>query len=208
VATVTQARRHAQDSDAPLPPSSDYAPPIAAPKHPLRYRDGTCRPHRMILYDKIGPGIHDCHWCGRALRWVAPFLASPYVDARGRPAVELTVDHRDGNTRNNRRWNLVPSCRRCNMDRARLGNPWTFRLSQVLFWKWRWGFKQAFLQVISTVSDRVRQRLDSLKDLDRRNARRPTSLPPAPGRQKQACSQQARGPPGVIAAQDANTKHS
>lgn len=58
-----------------------------------------------------------------------------------RPA-ELTVDHKDGNPRNNRASNLVPACRTCNMQRAQVGNPQAFG---------QWTLKRLFAQVGATI---------------------------------------------------------
>ena len=125
-----------------LPPTSAYEPPIPAPDHTLRMRCGRVFPHRMILFRKIGPGVHRCHWCRCLVEWRGPFLQPEgfcwfvdggrnYVDldqtAEARSgAVELFTDHKDGNARNNDEENLVPSCPSCNSKRARAGNPLVF----------------------------------------------------------------------------------
>lgn len=76
--------------------------------HPLAHR-GNVAEHRKVLYDKIGPGPHPCHWkCGKILQWDRWHLVS---------------DHLDGDTFNNNPDNLVPSCQGCNMRRAKAGNP-------------------------------------------------------------------------------------
>lgn len=63
--------------------------------------------HRVVLYDAIGPGIHPCHWCGREVDW------------NGQRIRRLVVDHVDGDTWNNTRENLVPSCYPCNTGRGK-----------------------------------------------------------------------------------------
>lgn len=81
--------------------------------HPLA-RNGQLEEHRKVLYDKIGPGPHYCHWnCGKLLEW--------------RDANELISDHLNGDKLNNDPENLVPSCRSCNVARARRGNPIDWR---------------------------------------------------------------------------------
>ena len=94
------------------------APPIPQPKvtrylrrkqpdHPLADSTGCVRIHRAVLWDKIGPGEHVCHWCRRRLHW----------DAKG--IERLAADHLDGDTWNNDPANLVPACRTCNSGRSR-----------------------------------------------------------------------------------------
>lgn len=71
----------------------------------IQYRQ---KRHRLILLDKIGPGEHPCHWCGRMVSWDK--TAPQDEDA-------LVVDHLDSNKRNNDPANLVPSCHACNTSR-------------------------------------------------------------------------------------------
>lgn len=61
-----------------------------------------------MLYEKLGPGAHPCHWCGMALRWK--------VGQRDSDA--LCADHLDGDTLNDAPSNVVASCRGCNANRA------------------------------------------------------------------------------------------
>lgn len=73
-------------------------------EHPLS-RGGQLEEHRKVLYDKIGPGPHYCHWdCGKLLEWGG---------IRG-----ICSDHLDGDTLNNDPENLVPSCVVCNRQRG------------------------------------------------------------------------------------------
>lgn len=62
--------------------------------------------HRLVLFNKIGNGIHNCNWCGKSLLWMV----------KGGSAI--VVDHLDGDEWNNSSDNLVPSCRRCNIQRS------------------------------------------------------------------------------------------
>lgn len=43
--------------------------------HPLAGGSGGLAEHRKVLYEKIGPGEHSCHWCGKSLGW-GQFMAS------------------------------------------------------------------------------------------------------------------------------------
>ena len=83
---------------------------LPAPGHPLATRLGRVFEHRMVLYAKIGPGEHPCHWCGRAVNWDRKENAG---DAT------LIADHLDEDTLNNDRANLVPSCWKCNVNRGK-----------------------------------------------------------------------------------------
>ena len=62
----------------------------------------------MVLWEKIGPGSHPCHWCGHLLVWM-----------HGLSAESLQVDHLDEDRANNDPTNLVPSCHTCNKLRSR-----------------------------------------------------------------------------------------
>lgn len=64
--------------------------------------------HRLVLWKKIGPGTHACHWCQKPVTWMPG-----HHTERG----ALTVDHVDNNSRNNSPDNLVPSCHGCNAQR-------------------------------------------------------------------------------------------
>ena len=114
-------------SASPFPPESAYAAPILRPRHPLRFENGWVRPHRVVLFDKIGDGIHACTWCGRKIAWRAHYLPVDRVPFAEQPG-ELTVDHENADTLDNRPENLVPACRRCNSARQRAGNPAVFGL--------------------------------------------------------------------------------
>lgn len=80
------------------------------PGHPLT--QGRAEPliesHRLVLYERIGPGEHPCHWCGRVVRWKA-----------GLSRDSLIADHVDNNPKNNSLDNIVPACVGCNVHRHR-----------------------------------------------------------------------------------------
>ena len=78
-----------------------------APSHPLASKHGNVYLHRMVLFDEIGPGPHQCHWCEAEVDWL------PKGDPR-----ELHPDHLNDDGADNRPENLVPSCRRCNSLRG------------------------------------------------------------------------------------------
>lgn len=75
--------------------------------HPLANDKGQVTVHRVVLYDRIGPGAHPCHWCQRPVTW-----------GRGVADGVLVTDHVDGDEQNNDPRNLVPSCHRCNIRRG------------------------------------------------------------------------------------------
>jgi hypothetical protein len=80
------------------------------PSHPLAGRTGLVSDARRILYDRIGPGWHPCHWCGCKVRWV--------VGARGGGANALVADHVDSDPLNDAPGNIVPACVTCNGTRT------------------------------------------------------------------------------------------
>lgn len=82
---------------------------IYATGHPLARPSGRISEHRLVAYEKYGPGMQHCHWCGRDLEWS-----------------RVCVDHLDGVRLNNVPENLVTSCGGCNSRRARSGNPLNF----------------------------------------------------------------------------------
>jgi len=100
------------------PPAPHRYRSIPAPGHPLANGVGYVQEHRAVLYAKIGPGTHPCHWCGIPVTWQRG------VPRRGR----LLVDHVDGSLRNNDPANLVPSCSGCNANRT---HPTAIRTDEV-----------------------------------------------------------------------------
>lgn len=76
--------------------------------HPLASKNGDVGEHRMVLYDKIGPGPHPCYWgCGKLLEWGG--------------LEGIIADHVDHDKSNNDPANLVPSCNPCNWRRPKDG---------------------------------------------------------------------------------------
>ncbi len=82
--------------------------------HPLADKSGAVRVNRAVLYEKIGPGSHPCHWCGATVTWMAAPSFAPGC---------LIADHIDWNTNNNDPSNLVPSCNPCNSTRSSVRGP-------------------------------------------------------------------------------------
>lgn len=76
---------------------------FSSPGHQLADAAGTVAVHRWVLFERIGPGEHPCHWCGTTVRWT-----------KGLSASALVADHVDSNPRNNDPSNLVQACQRCN----------------------------------------------------------------------------------------------
>lgn len=81
---------------------------LSRPGHPLASKLHTVFEHRFVLYEKIGPGRHNCHWCGLDIEWV-----------RGRNSRgAIVADHLDGDKESNDPENLVPACHPCNSKRG------------------------------------------------------------------------------------------
>ncbi len=75
--------------------------------HPLAQANGTVRVNRAVLYKKIGPGKHRCHWCPKVITWCNKF------------ATMIVADHLDENKWNNSPENLVAACQDCNFNRPK-----------------------------------------------------------------------------------------
>lgn len=82
------------------------------PQHPLATAHGYALEYRVLLYDRIGPGLHPCYWCQRLVHWTVRH-------GSGTSRNGLTVDHIDNNPHNNDDANLVPACQACNGVRSR-----------------------------------------------------------------------------------------
>lgn len=83
---------------------------LSDPDHPLATRIGRVFEHRKVLYAKIGPGEHPCHWCSKPVSWDRKENAGEFT---------LITDHLDEDTLNNAPENLVPSCWKCNVGRGK-----------------------------------------------------------------------------------------
>ncbi len=78
---------------------------VKAPaEHPLANKDGRVAEHRLVLYEHLGAGLHECHWCSTKISW----------DKRPPSEGSLTVDHLNFVRSDNRVTNLVPACFLCN----------------------------------------------------------------------------------------------
>lgn len=97
--------------------------------HSLAPPSGMVAVCRLVLYDKIGPGPHPCHWCGREVAWLVG--AGP-----GAPG-NLIADHLDWDIHNNAPENLVPSCNRCNVLRTSNGDRMLQPGDRVVVWSGR-----------------------------------------------------------------------
>ena len=75
--------------------------------HPLADGRGLVLEHRVVLFGKIGPGEHACHWCSAPVAWEP-----------GITGTSLIADHLDADRGNNAPGNLVPSCNPCNVRRS------------------------------------------------------------------------------------------
>ena len=92
----------------PTPTEYHY---VRSKGHPLAPYGASVQEHRLILYDKIGPGSHPCHWCGKVVEWKVRKRTDTTNGS-------LMVDHLDENRKNNDPGNLVPSCTGCNAKRS------------------------------------------------------------------------------------------
>ena len=80
------------------------------PGHPLGDHQGHVYVHRLVLFEKVGPGSHLCRWCRRSVEWRARTFGKPMDSV-------LVVDHLDGDRLNNDPSNLAVSCQSCNARR-------------------------------------------------------------------------------------------
>lgn len=81
------------------------------PNHPLAGKTGLVSEARTVLYTRIGGGVHQCHWCGCAIRWV--------TGRCGYTAGAIVADHVDNDPINDAQENIVASCGPCNGARTR-----------------------------------------------------------------------------------------
>jgi endogenous inhibitor of DNA gyrase (YacG/DUF329 family) len=90
---------------------------VYKPDHPLAGATGYVSEARLVLYAKIGPGSHPCHWCGEPVEWM--------VGKHGGPTGALIATHVNNDALDNSPNNLVPSCQSCNIWRKRRnGRKW------------------------------------------------------------------------------------
>lgn len=78
------------------------------PNHPIAPPSGTLSYSRIVLFDQIGFGPHDCFWCGTEIDW-----------KYGLEPGTLVIDHLDFNTQNIWPENLVAACVNCKNRRSR-----------------------------------------------------------------------------------------
>jgi hypothetical protein len=83
---------------------------VRAYGHPVAPPSGITRESRIVLYDKIGPGPHTCHWCDEPVDWKFGLVAGA-----------LIADHLNHDSADNSSDNLVPACNSCNAHRTRSG---------------------------------------------------------------------------------------
>jgi hypothetical protein len=95
--------------DAMLKPEPKSRRMLVRPNHPLAGKGRLISEARAVLYAKIGPGPHDCHWCGSRVEW----RPGEGVRAKG----VLMADHINNDRHDNRPENLVPACQACNGGR-------------------------------------------------------------------------------------------
>ena len=94
-----------QDTEGRVVDTDGYILLTGQYEHPLASEGGGLAEHRKVLYDKIGPGTHPCHWCDVELEW------------GGHEGIN--TDHVNWDKQDNRPENLVPSCRVCNGSRLK-----------------------------------------------------------------------------------------
>ena len=98
-------------SDGDRKDRTSYRRMRKAPDHPLAPASGLVAESRVVLFAKIGPGEHSCHWCGAPVQWV--------VGEQGNQPTNLIADHVDRDPLNDAPENLVAACWWCNINRDR-----------------------------------------------------------------------------------------
>lgn len=101
---------YARRPDGPRKASVKRPRRVVARDHPLADSHGRVALSRLRLYDKVGPGVHPCNWCGRRVIWTV-----------GVTPDALITDHLDWDNTNDDPANLVVSCHNCNARRAAPG---------------------------------------------------------------------------------------
>ena len=108
MASLKRGRRfNGEPSKGSFVHSDGYVVRTGVVSHPLAVA-GWAYEHRMVLFDKIGDGSHQCYWCSREVIW----------GSSDRQAA-LCVDHLNSDRQDNSPENLVPSCFKCNWDRGK-----------------------------------------------------------------------------------------
>lgn len=83
------------------------------PGHPLAGKGGLLAEARAVLFDRLGPGPHPCHWCGKLVDWrVGKRGNGNHPDA-------LVADHVNSDGLDDSPENIVGACGTCNMLRSR-----------------------------------------------------------------------------------------
>ena len=81
---------------------------VRAPGHPIAPPSGMLAVARLVLFDKVGPGPHPCHWCGVEVDWKTGLVNGA-----------LIADHLNWDRNDDSPENLVPACLPCNTNRQR-----------------------------------------------------------------------------------------
>lgn len=105
-------------------PKTRYAKSKVPEGHPLRDPHGQCMTHRLVLWDRIGPGDHPCHYCSTTVAW---------KPGERLTATSLIAEHMDGNTRNNDPANIVAACQKCNASKMERSSRPAIRPGEVTF---------------------------------------------------------------------------
>lgn len=80
--------------------------------HPLSNGRGVTTEHRAVLWERIGAGVHPCHYCGTLVEWRCGVGAWHGA---------LVAEHLDRNPANNDPSNIVAACQPCNIkNQARI----------------------------------------------------------------------------------------
>ncbi len=80
---------------------------VKIPNHPMADKKGWVIEHRMLMYDRFGPGPHPCWCCCEELKW-EPFARG--ASTKGK----IVINHLNEDGHDNRMKNLVFSCVECN----------------------------------------------------------------------------------------------
>lgn len=83
-------------------------PSRTVPDHPLVPPCGRMSVHRINLFEKLGPGVHRCHWCKKPLIWEVRRKAKRRA---------IFVDYLDHDRNNVSKQNIIPICNTCNVRR-------------------------------------------------------------------------------------------